>query len=210
MRLQEYITEDKEILIHDINELVTLLKKDCKKYLKLLKGRTPLFRGIRRTSSIVGLKKQRKDRRPQQMPESALHFIDDYLKDNKFPLRSESMICSSNIELIRRWFSSGRICFVFPKGTFRFAIVRSGDMNFDNEKTGYDNYELYDKIEDFLYTGAKDTYNEILLKLDLNIDGNSQKVFDEAYNKKYEMWFDCKEYYYVDISDPLSVIAKKL
>ena len=200
MRLIQYINEDTNINT-TLPELYELLKKDCKKYLKLLKGRTPLYRSMK-SSNFVGIKKQRKNRRTQMIT-SLLVIVDKYLKEKNLPLRTESMICTSN-KNIRAIFGKDAY-FIFPKDNFKFAIIRSSDMNFSSLNWNVD--KLSDLATDYKNTPNKKIYNEIISMLDWGIDGNSQSAFDEAYNKEYEMWFDCDEYYYVSVNDSMSAVA---
>lgn len=207
MRLTQYITEDTNINV-TVPELADILKKDCKKYLKLLKGRIPLFRGMS-SHNLVGLKKQRKDRKAVMMIKNLLTIVNKYLKEKNLPLRTESMICTSDESRARNFFGSNTY-FVFPKDNFKFAIVRSSDINFSSSNFKWDVTELSHMASKYSVEQDDEIYNKIISMLDYGLDGNSQKAFDEAYEKKYEMWFDCNEYYYVNISDSMSSVVNRL
>ena len=214
MRLTQYINEsdnirDDFIEILNVNELSILIKRNCKPYLKLLKGRTPLFRGMEKMSNPVGIKKQRKDRTTKLMTKNLLTIVNKYLKEKNLPLRTESMICTSDENRARNFFGSNTY-FVFPKDNFKFAMVRSSDINFSSSNFKWDVTELSHMAFKYSVEQDDEIYNKIISMLDYGLDGNSQKAFDEAYEKKYEMWFDCNEYYYVKVSDPMSSVVNRI
>jgi len=206
MRLQNYIIEsEKEIRVENISKLCNLIKKNCNQYIKLLKGKKPLFRSIHTDAWYhAGIKNVRKDRFSRLMGLAMLGFMDKYLKSKNLPLRKESMICTPNESHIRMF--GGQRCFVFPIGKFKYAMVRSSDMNFSNSNRTWAPDELSSRISDYYtYSGGEKTEEgreektDLYEYLDKSIDGNSQKAFNEAYKNSYEMWFDCKQYYYVHI-----------
>ena len=211
MRLTRYINEGiKEVHVWEMDQLVDLIKKDCSQYLKLLKGRKPLFRGIQNDHWYhVGIKKVRQNRRPRLMNKDVVKYVDKYLTKRGLPLRTKSMICTSSEYAIEKF--GGQRCFVYPIGKFKFAMVKSDDMNYTNIKTSWSPINLEHNIDNYYtyYIGTEDgddIKKDIDKMLNDNIDGNNQKAFDEAYKNEYEMWFDCKKYYYVDISGKFSGI----
>lgn len=213
MRLTQYITEDREVKVENMDELVKLIKKDCKNYLKLLKGRVPLFRGMDVIQDYaVGLKRQRKNRKPRLMPKRSLVFIDEYLDKRLLASRKESMIATTDESRMQSF--GNKRCFVFPKGIFQFAMVRSSDMNFTSIKTGWTPNDIHRYIFEYYKSTDKYEREELRIKiyeiLDSTIDGNSQKAFNEAYRQQYEMWFDCDEYYYVGVGSRFSGIYNRL
>ena len=169
MRLLHFLNED-------INQLISFIERDCKYYLSLLKNKTPFYRGMI-VNNDYGKKQVRDDRKPRGMKQEVANNLNDWLKKNGHTTRNNSVISTSNIyDAIN--FGNGNVYFIYPIGRFNYSYVRSTDIN-NNDNSGYKKYyiEEYKKLKDFIITNHN---------------------INEAYNKKYEIWFDCKEYYYID------------
>lgn len=207
MRLKEYITENDNIRDEfieqlNVNQLSILIKRNCKPYLKLLKKREPLFRAMQFYDGNIGLWKVRKNRNPKMMTNDLFKILNQYLKKRELPLRSKSMICTSDEHHTRTF--GGDTFFVFPKGNFKFAMVKSNDINYS--RSMWDLSELSKLAFEYLKYKDNNDLDRLYTLFDISIDGNSQKAFDEAYKNGYEMWFDCDSYYYVRLNSEYNKI----
>ncbi len=203
MKLYEYINtrETSAVDLVDelsIEDLAELIGKRCRKYIKLLGGETPLYRGMDITGAggkydrtYIGEKKVRKNRRALGTEEDLFRYINKWLALKKWPRRDQSVICTSNKRHVSQF--GGMTYSVFPVGTnYGYAWIKANDFNdteWSNKKTDWD----VDHIT-MLYRIREDekAVNEELRKF---IYGN--KGFPYAYKKGYEIWFDCNSYYFV-------------
>ena len=96
----------------DLDTFLSLIKKDCKPFLK---HKTQLFRGMTGYPSM-GKRAVRKDRVPKDSNESESIFINGFLRDNKLPLRSNTMFATTDIGMASVY---GDEYQVFPIGNFK-------------------------------------------------------------------------------------------
>ena len=206
MRLVKYLTENTTEDVFDV------IKKNCKPYLTLLKGKVPLCRGIKinkRTESkddlslFYGQKHVRKDRHPQGTPEEEFKILNKWLAKNKHARRDQSISVTADQE---RGDFFGSNSWIFPVGKFKYTWVKSKDFNHSNKFVNYytTEYDLpidedYVTISDFLkaWDKGKPMDSRGLKKADLSRFITTNKGFEEAYKKDYEIWIDCKEYLYI-------------
>jgi len=200
-------------LIESTNEnLFTDIKKKCKPYLSLLKGKEPLYRGIHDPSDALvtdgglgyGIKKVHKDRNPKGTPLKDFKLLNKWLEGNEHVRRDQSISVTADINSAQYFGSNS---WIFPIGKFRYSWVKSHDMNHNNKKTGYyvdsnafgrwDDDDKVATIGDFLKAYYSGTLDSRTKEADLANFITTNKGFDEAYRKEYEIWIDCKEYYYI-------------
>lgn len=198
MRLNKYLIEGTELdqghLVPDI--VVKQIKHFCKDYLKLLKGRMPLWRGMY-IESKIGNKPVRTNRRPMGTADDAYKFVNKWLGKKGWPRRDKSVMCTTN----KSWTDSfGNPRMIFPVEMKGYAWIEStdfNDMSFSGRAVSkggtpksWDSGTLEWMIEH-----SPDRANKYLEDF---VHGN--KNFDIAYNRQYEMWFECKRYYYLSIA----------
>jgi len=87
----------------------------------------------------------------------------------------------------------GNAYMIFPIGKFNYSWVTTEDWNDGNLsgglKRGWNIWELVDDID------VKMPFEEMTEKYKRHITTN--KGFRKAYNMDYEIWMDCKQYYFV-------------
>lgn len=194
---------------YEIDDLWDDIKKKCKPYLGLLKGKQPLFRGIHdvsgtritTTDMVFGIKKVRKNRISKGTPAKEFKLLNKWLEGNQHARRDRSISVTASQDTATFF---GQNSWIFPIGKFDYSWVRSPDMNHTNKNTGYfvSKWDLNDPekqatIEEFLYAYYAGTLDIRTKQADLKHFVTTNKGFDEAYRKGYEIWIDCKEYYYI-------------
>lgn len=207
MRLNRFLTEERTL--YETDDLFNDIKKKCKPYLGLLKGKEPLFRGLhdlagtRTTTTDIGfgIKKVHKNRKPKGTPEKEFKLLNKWLEGNEHCRRDKSISVTAD-EITADFF--GHNSWVFPIGKFDYSWVKSPDMNHANKNTGYfvNKWSLTDPekqatISEFLFAYYSGTLDVRTKQANLSHFITTNKGFDEAYRKGYEIWIDCKEYYYV-------------
>ena len=206
MRLKQYLTNEAVTWTPDDMEIFAkAIVKNCKPYLKLLKGRNPLVRGMTREQAATygaGKKTVRKDRISRAgLDPKKTERANEWLDSIGAARRDKSVIAISKPKL--QLF--GPEHWIFPEGKFKYTYVKSDDFNSSNRsgwepakfwvwlkiRAGGDKEKL-DKFEKALFT------EEFNPKKLFGIN----KGFDEAYNKGYEIWFECKKYYFIELESP--------
>ncbi|GAI90034.1 unnamed protein product [marine sediment metagenome] len=203
MRLNKYLIEGTEFDQSNLDPdmVVKQIKHFCKDYLKLLKGKQPLWRGIYSISKI-GNKPVRTDRNAKGTSEDAFKFVNKWLSKKGWPRRDRSVICTSN----KSWADDfGNPRMIFPVEMKGYAWIESRDFNdhsFSDKAVSkggtpksWDIGTLEWMTE---YSPDENRYDRADKYLQDFVHGN--KHFDIAYNRQYEMWFDCKRYYYLSIA----------
>jgi hypothetical protein len=200
-----------------IKDMIGHIKKDCKPYLGLLGSKTPIFRGMYGHSSEwkyeemkddlttkYGLKSVRQDRQGisnisnqdlatgeqgQWGAKKGTFFkaLNEWLAKNGHAERNKSISCTTDYEAASYF---GQPYYIFPIGKFKYTFVRSKDFN---EKSIHWSPEEFVTYIRYWKAGTAG-------KLDFNADRlfSTNKNFNEAYRKEYEIWFQCKSYYYID------------
>jgi len=223
MRLNKYLIEANDKI--SAKDLFTDIKKKCKPYLSLLKGKEPLYRGIHDTSDAkttlalydkfgnpiekpnnsdigagigYGIKKTHKDRKPKGSGDVDFKLLNKWLAGNGHARRDQSISVTAD-KVTADFFGSNS--WVFPIGNFNYSWVKSPDMNHKNAKEGYyvghfypDEPSIWDFLRAYYGSGIMDSQTK---KGDLANFITTNKGFNEARKKGYEIWFDCKEYYYI-------------
>jgi hypothetical protein len=143
MKFIKYLTEaggykEQQMPIEDF---ISLMKKDCSKYLKETKGNW-FMRSVNYGTDAysplnmmnVVLKSVRKDRRPLGMDPKVFEKFNKWLSKNGHADRSKSISCSkySGLEF-------GNPHFVFIKGNYKYTWLKGEDINVNDSKTGWKN-----------------------------------------------------------------------
>jgi hypothetical protein len=185
MRFENFVKESKVENIEEILEIKEKIEKECKFYLKLLKGKEPLVRGVNFRSffkmEVSGLKYIRKDRTPKGTKDDYFEMINKWLKSKGHVPRDNCLFSTSKKDLAS---FHGLISYVYPVGKFDYSWINAKDFNIKDGK--------WPGINELFSLYSKD---EALNILEKRITTN--KGFDEAYNSGFEIWFGCKKYYYI-------------
>lgn len=223
MRLKTFLNEDKYIepgpeRIKAVDAFCDRVKKDCRPFLALLKKVHPrdfIYRGFP-SGVFIGKKRVRQDRLPSGMSEEMADALNKYLVEHDHVDRSKAVIATSKKDHCSEF---GYPYYIFPIGRFNYTWFnsREEDVNYDYmfKKT------MDDLIHAEYYIGvlSKPNYNRITGKLiDMSNDINrwkdrlnsalerldlyfvTNKGFTSACKMGKEIWFSCKEYYFLDHS----------
>ena len=200
MRLKNYLIElydpqTGEKLGSDFDESVNifadLVRKNCGPYLKALKGKEPFIRGMRQVEKYYfphisgGKKPTRQSREPKLFPKEAFGPLNNYLEKQGGARRDKSVIATT----ISRTLSFGPMYWIFPIGRLKYSYVTSHDFN---EDSGI--WDPKRAVTFFLgnYPPAeKKDYEEYFKNKIIH-----NKNLEKAYEHQYEIWFECKEYYF--------------
>jgi len=195
MRLNKFINEDRE----QLKEFIKNVQKDCKPYLKLLKGRSPLTRGMKIVSPTdFGMKAVRKDRKSLiGHSVTIVKRINQYMDHINAARRDRSVIATSKFQQAMTHMF-GEPYWIFPKGKFKYTFVRSSDFNWSGTAYDFDYAMAFFKDEMWKDPDSIPAHWKPGLWFETN------KQFDEAYNKGYEIWFECDHYYYINLNIPLT------
>lgn len=189
MKLKQYINEAPpatEIFL-DIEDISDAISRECKPYLKLIKGKDPLYRGMSKSNRELILKHTRKDRMPRGMSQSSADRLNSWLEKNGHCRRDESVLATP-VKKHTKVF--GHSYMIFPIGKFKYTFIKAKDFNMDDKKTGW--YKYADLMF-FNNPGEEDD----MLPMPFPKYFVSNKGWDEMYNKGYEVWIECDKYYAV-------------
>jgi len=208
MRLNKYVNES-EKSDEGIKEVIKLIKNDCKPYLKTISNKTPFMRGIAKVKSSLkypdpgfirtyGLTHVRQDRmglsnRSNTKIDGVMFFdlLNKWLRENGHADRSKSISCTSDNGTAGYF---GSPFFIFPTGKFDYTYVKSPDFNEDSLWWAADVMETYLK-----YWARGDLRPfEAMNEFDPDRAFTTNKGINEAWKNGYEIWFQCKSYYYID------------
>lgn len=206
MRFQEHITEGVSKLDSlEPDQFVRLVKWNCKKYLKLLgRNNHPLYKGIKITESYVGIKDVRKDRSAIGTSPDTFKYVNKWLGKKGWPRRDKSVMCTAHKSVA---YDFGNANMIFPlDSNYSYAWIDSKDFNdwsyvSDRNKLpkDWDIGTLENLIE---YSTKKDRFEIANEYLETFIHVN--EGFREAYGNGNEIWFDCKQYYYLNLDNMTS------
>jgi hypothetical protein len=213
MRLLRHLNENEDWQ-SQIDEMIKKIKSDCKFYLKLIGDREPVFRGIKgkRPQGEIDVRQNRmpvhprgkdmlsitmvKNGRTYDTQEPYWVVLNQWLKSNGHAERNKSVSVSSDFSSANAF---GNPYWVFPKGKFKYSHVRSEDFNYSNNQVGWNPNDMKYFLEHWYSNDPnKEPWGSFSKdKFDENIISND---FKEGYERKYEMWFQCKSYYHVGCS----------
>lgn len=178
-----------------IDEFIKDIIKNCKYYISQLNRNqisVPFVRGISRSKlkSPFGKKSVRQDRKPLATKKEVFNEINDYFEEKGHARRDKSVIATSNYEWTKFF---GVPTYIFPIGKFNYTFVKTYDFN----KLKYLD-RAPQLLQDFMRNQIKDEdkIDQALELLDNWVVTN--KKMHVPYEMGYEIWFDCKEYYYID------------
>ena len=187
MRYMEFLNES-YTSISDRNELNSLIQKNCRYYLKLINNKNPLYRGMS-IDLELGIKDVRQDRESLGMMQHVADNFNKWLVKQGHLDRSKSVMATSNGYHTTGF---GNQFFIFPIGKFDYTWIKSGDVNLTNSETKWDynvlNYKFNDKWTVPLTQSVADIKMEDYFV--------TNKGFNIAYKKEYEIWMNPKQYYF--------------
>lgn len=201
MRLLRFVNEAYKEVADNEEEIIKILRRDCKKYLNLLEMpfKREMKMDIPKSTADFALysKKTRKIRMPKGgMFADSYEMINEWLVDNGHFSRIRDVLIASS----RTTGLFGDQFFVFPIKMKGFTYVKAGDFNFgsnnwyaigvsnivdDMVDAGYDEDKIRQKLTEFLDKNFKNAFV-------------TNKNIKKAYDYGYEIWFNCREYYFID------------
>jgi len=200
-RLIKYINEAADFLQLSPKEQSALIKKDCKYYLNLTKNTGPFNRAVgeKGQPDEIIKKKTRTDRQPIGMRFEIFDKFNNWLSKNDHVKRNKSVSASSSSSSLRKF---GHVYYFFPIGKFNYTWVKTNDINLDNLKTGWrqNEVDLYFFNQETEYKHQIPTNKKLIEKSIKNFPKwfTTNKGIEIAHKNKFEIWFDCKEYYLVN------------
>jgi len=188
MRLQQYLNEN----ITTIEELNELIHKNCKYYLNITEGKYIFKRGMSSDIDTFGKKKVRQDRRPRGMDKDDFGKLNIWLDKNNHVRRDKAVIASS---FHKKTHSSsfGVLYWIFPIDKFNYTWLMANDMNYSDDSTGWSQFavEKYFERDGYVNDIKGDFKNYFVTNSSLKM----------AWQFQYEIWFSCREYYYVSATN---------
>lgn len=209
MRLKQYINEGNVVGedLPNFTELQKRIEKDCKKYLGLLKGKDPLVRGMylgmltsqEYFETTLLSDTVRQDRKPQGTQSQIFKELNKMLEKEGHVRRDKAKLLTSNVKHARTF--SENIYFIFPIGNFHYTWLEGIDFNLNDKSTGWRGFiwpsiwyngdeESRSRMQDNMKKRGKNKFEDWF---------TTDKGFDIAYKKGYEIWMDPKKYYILDI-----------
>jgi hypothetical protein len=132
---RQYIQEASVIPIKstqlDLQEVEEIIKKNCSDSLWMFKRRRTIWRGENDLNSILGkdgvaiIDITKSERKSQNTSNWYTLIIDNSPKYKDFPKRSQSLICSSNIEIAKAF---GPPMAIIPFNSAKIGVVNTPDM----------------------------------------------------------------------------------
>lgn len=201
-RLIKYINEELEDIIQmSPKEQSALIKKDCKYYLNLTKNTGPFNRAIHEKSlqREIIKKKVRTDRTSLGMNQGVFDKFNKWLQKNGHVRRDKAVSASSSGPSLQKF---GNIGYFFPIGKFNYTWVKTKDINIDDIKNGWrqNEVDLFFFNQETEYKHQIPTNKELIDKSIKQFPKffTTNKGIEIAHKNKFEIWFDCKEYYIVN------------
>ena len=207
MRLTQTLNEARtpvnEIInLDDLNERIN---KYCKSYLRLIKGKYPLYRGMAPAEAsngeiYRGMKGVRKDRTPYGMSKIEAQALNAMLQKNGHARRDRSVLVTSDKHHVDMF---GSAYWVFPKDKMKYTWVETKDINLEDNHSGFEmgtvEAWMYDEYDDDRFG---DRHQKILDRLHKPFKDHfhTNKGFKDAYNGEYEMWIECDAYYFAKVN----------
>jgi hypothetical protein len=201
MRLQQYITESTELTPENWEELKSAINKDCKPFIKEIKGANNLLlRGVKPydVPMVFKTKTVRKDRKPR-LVDKELHKRIGKLSKKLFGwnIREEGIFTTISFSVARHW---GQPIIVFPIGKFKYVWS-------DDVKDLYYGYDTYNPIYDYFGDEIKDHVvqsNEEVWKniIEPAVKGyhttNLKQYLNSSINNISECIINCDKYYIIN------------
>lgn len=198
MRLYEYISSKNEVMDRKkdpaLDELLTVLERDCKKFIKETGGF--LFRGTNRTlgGDIYKKTNPREDRRPVDTPRMVHALADElYFKKFGWKVRSEGLFTATNISMTAGYGSNRYL--VFPIGNFEYVwsedsydfFITQSNLASDYQRSTGTGKDMKKQFPKEIMQGLVDMYT----------DKNLKKAWSDRQSR--EIILHCPNgYYYVN------------
>ena len=195
MRLEQYVNEN---INHFIDEMPidtqNLIRRNCKKYLKLMNSMGPFYRGMYRKlkPGQIIVRQVRKDRSPMGMNKTLFKKLNKWLSDNGHIRRDKSVCVISNYDDAQEF---GEPSYFFPIGNFKYSWIKSKDINIDDFSTEW----IQSNVDYFFDDEHEYEMSDHIDRKEFPTFFTTNKGIEIAYRNKYEVWFDCKEYYLVGV-----------
>lgn len=203
MKLKRFLNEE----IEEPEKLLGLLKKDCKEYLQLLHRNNikyPFSKGI--ILAVCDKKSVQASRKPKGTNPKVFVTLNKWLEENGHVRRDHCIITTPVMAYGNNF---GHPVYIFPIGNIEYTWCPSPDFNYSSMyfnmspgfMTGWYNYMV-----------QHSTKNETKDFLDRHGDEMfiTNKDLDIAFNKGYETWWKCNQYYTVPIQTHYAEIYKEL
>ncbi len=177
----------------EIEELASLIKKECKPYLNIVKKLPyPFIRYMRTRKESdpfqtygTGLMSVRQDREPKMTPKKMVVLINNWLEARGGARRDKSVIATSNRNSsLYRTFGSPH--WIFPVGKFKYSFVTAGDWNLP-ESGWWEPRDFYDYLTGKSFKDSED--------FEPFFYHNTHA--EKAHQNMWEIWFQCKKYYFI-------------
>jgi len=207
MRLQQFINET-YLSTENWEHLKGMLEKDCKPYIKELKGaKKLLLRGMKKYIEFYEIKNVRKNRKPRLIDKNLHIKLDNELnKIFGWKVRSQGLFTTTGKDVAKRW---GDPCIVFPIGKFKYIWIDDThdlyygyDVWFDGPagkgKYKSNNEKIWDK---YIYPSINKYHdtdlNKFLKMPDNPTDHASECIIkcNKYYAINYEWYYTLLEYF---------------
>jgi hypothetical protein len=183
MKFKEFLTEETE-------NTMELIQKNCKPFLKEMKGSEILYRGYKDDFSDHVVKTRRKNRKPTNTPVEVQNILDKYfLRYHGWKVRSEGIFATSNY-FDAKFYGSAYI--FFPIGNYSYIWSPEIKDMYDNiifeyEKYGKMKKEKLKKLEEDLLDIIKNKFQTNDLKAAIKSENEIMFNVDTYYlvNRKY-------------------------
>ncbi len=182
-----YLNEQEKLSLSVINKSI---HKDCKYYLSLV-GNDLFTRGMKIKNSI-GKKRVRQDRTPSGMDRFTFWELNKWLEKNGH-LKRDNVLIANSITQPNTWFGANH--YIFPIDKFSYTFIKVRDINTEDKRTGWSRFTVEN------YLSNPDVFDkESTLSSPFHTYFVTNKNIKIAHKNQYEIWFDCKEYYYASIT----------
>jgi len=201
MRYNKYINEQTRSLKgFSLFELNKRISEECKPYLRLIKNKHPLYRGMDISYSI-GIKDVRQNRRPLGMTSEIAKNFNKWLSKNGHVRRDQSVILTSD-----KYHSESfgeNVFHIFPIGKFNYTWIKTKDVNISDTKKWDSTYltAMFADLEQqkYLIWLFNQVYPDFDKEKVFSSFFHTNKGFNIAYDKGYELWMNPKQYYFVNV-----------
>jgi len=193
MRLQQFITESSNFDTDHWEELKNNLNRDCKPFIKELRGASELlYRGVKRSEipDFYTIKTSRTNRRPRFVHMDLHNELGSYLK-SKFGWnpRTEGLFTTKSISNAYSW---GKPVIIFPIGKFKYIWI-------ENAHDLYGSYDSYSDLDPDSPT-RKLVFKNIKRIVDIEYNStNLNKYLSIPSHTTTECIIKCDRYYSINI-----------
>ena len=146
-------------------------------------------------------KEVRKNRKPRGMDKLTFKKFNTWLLKNGHNKRDESFSVGNPTKVNMSIF--GPLYYVFPIGKFSYSWAETQDINKYDTRTGWGSLTVdsfFDPIVDDYHSELEKPFEEYFY---------TDTGIKKAYDNGYELWINCKKYYYFKIDPELIYWNKK-